>query len=167
MRKSIAVGFLHAGIVLTVWLNYAWQQRTLPRAWARTAPVDPYDLMRGRYVRIGILAQADEATRRGRSYDMGELFVEGGQLHIRKAQCCVAYLSQQQSGSEEVTLTEPARFYIAEGIADPSILQPGDELWVELTVPKEGAPRPVQLARKKKDGSWLPLPLGRAAAGTK
>lgn len=38
MRKSIAVRSIHAAIVLSVWLNYAWQQTTLPRAWARTAP---------------------------------------------------------------------------------------------------------------------------------
>lgn len=166
MRKSIAVGIVHAAIVLGVWLNYAWQQRTLPRAWARTAPYDPYDLMRGRYVQLRVLAIKEASTDQTRGSGWGELFIEGGRLHIREAGYCPIYYRQ---GAErgEVHLAEPVRFYIPEGIPDPSRLEPGDELWVELSVPKVDEPRPVQLARKKKDGSWMPLRLSLTDAGTK
>lgn len=88
-------------------------------------------------------------------------------MHIRQAVGCLSYSRERDSESEEVRLAESVRFYIPEGIPDPSLLEPGDELWVELSVPKTGEPRPVQLARKKKDGSWMPLRLSLTNAGTK
>ncbi len=167
MRKSIAVGIIHAAIVLSVWLNDAWQQTTLPRAWARTASYDPYDLMHGRYVQLRVLAIEDAAARRDPGSRKGKLFVEGGHLHIRQAVYCLSYSRERDPESEEVRLAKAVSFYIPEGIPDSSRLEAGDELWVELSVPKTGELRPVQLARKKKDGSWMPLRLSLTNAGTK
>ncbi|WP_031496308.1 GDYXXLXY domain-containing protein [Bryobacter aggregatus] len=163
MRKSFLVGLIQAGIVLSVWVNYAWQQRTLPRAWVRTAPYDPYDLMRGRYVSLTLTPEADEATRAVQNADpQGELFVEGGRLHIRTADCCVRFTPRgARTLNGFVRIIEPVRFHIPENIPDPSRQQDGDELWAEVVVPKAGAPRPTQLAVKKKDGSWVPLRLER------
>jgi hypothetical protein len=53
-------------------------------------------------------------------------------------------------------LDEPVDFYIAEHAADPTRLKPGQELWIEVTVPPQGPPRPLQLALKQ-DGVWKPL----------
>jgi hypothetical protein len=50
----------------------------------------------------------------------------------------------------------PVDFYIAEHAADPSRLMPGQELWIEVTLPPKGAPRPIQLALKD-NGAWKPL----------
>ena len=166
MRKSLAVAIIHAAIVLSVWANYAWQQRNLPRAWTKAVPYDPYDLLRGRYVQIRITTLVDPGTHPDGGAGKGRLFVQGGRLHLQPAECCVLFLSGRLNGAE-VTLTDPVRFYIPEGIPDPSRLEPGDELWVELSVPADAAPRPVQLARKKKDGSWLPMRLDSTRAGTK
>jgi uncharacterized membrane-anchored protein len=62
------------------------------------------------------------------------------------------------SGSrcDDLRLDEPVDFYIAEHAADPTRLQKGQELWIEVTVPHKGPPRPVQLALKQ-DGVWKPL----------
>jgi uncharacterized membrane-anchored protein len=57
---------------------------------------------------------------------------------------------------DEMRLDEPVNFYIAEHAADPTRLQPGQELWMEVTVPRQGPPRPLQLALKDKD-AWKPL----------
>ena len=46
--------------------------------------------------------------------------------------------------------TSPTRLPI------PSRLKPGQELWVEVTVPPKGQPRPMQVALKQ-DGVWKPL----------
>jgi hypothetical protein len=53
-------------------------------------------------------------------------------------------------------LNEPVDFYIAEHAADPSRLKPGQELWMEVTIPPQGPPRPLQLALKD-NGAWKPL----------
>jgi uncharacterized membrane-anchored protein len=53
-------------------------------------------------------------------------------------------------------LEEPVDFYIPEHAADPTPLKRGQELWIEVTVPHKGPPRPIQLALKQ-DGVWKPL----------
>ena len=53
-------------------------------------------------------------------------------------------------------IDEPVNFYIAEGASSPVPLKSGQELWIEVTVPAQGPPRPLQLALKQ-DGAWKPL----------
>jgi hypothetical protein len=53
-------------------------------------------------------------------------------------------------------IDEPVDFYIAEHAADPTPLKPGQELWIEVTIPPQGPPRPIQLALKD-NGAWKPL----------
>jgi hypothetical protein len=60
------------------------------------------------------------------------------------------------SSCDALRIVEPVDFYIAEHAVDPTPLKPGRELWVEVTVPPQGPPRPIQLALKQ-DGAWKPL----------
>lgn len=53
-------------------------------------------------------------------------------------------------------LFDPVNFYIAEHAPNPFPVKPGQELWVEVTVPPKGPPRPIQLALKQ-NGVWTPL----------
>jgi len=57
---------------------------------------------------------------------------------------------------DAMRLETPADFYITEHAANVGPLNPGQELWVEVTVRPQGPPRPVQLALKD-GGSWKPL----------
>jgi hypothetical protein len=57
---------------------------------------------------------------------------------------------------EEMRLFRPVDFYIPEHAVDPTGLKPGQELWIEVTVPPKGPPRPNQLALKE-NGAWHPL----------
>jgi hypothetical protein len=56
----------------------------------------------------------------------------------------------------EMRLDTPVNFYIAERATVPLPLRSGQELWIEVTVPPKGPPRPLQLALKQ-DGVWRPL----------
>jgi hypothetical protein len=60
------------------------------------------------------------------------------------------------SSCNAMRLDEPVDFYIAEHAADPTRLKAGQELWIEVTIPPQGPPRPLQLALKQ-DGIWKPL----------
>ena len=60
------------------------------------------------------------------------------------------------SSCEEMRISQPVDFYIAEHATDPTRLQQGQELWIEVTVPPKGPPRPLQLALKD-NGAWKPL----------
>jgi len=57
---------------------------------------------------------------------------------------------------DALRLEEPVNFYIPEHAASPTPLRPGQELWIEVTVPPKGPPRPIQLALKD-NGAWKPL----------
>jgi hypothetical protein len=60
------------------------------------------------------------------------------------------------SSCDALHVVAPVDFYIAEHAADPTPLKQGQELWIEVTIPAQGPPRPVQLALKQ-DGAWKPL----------
>ena len=57
---------------------------------------------------------------------------------------------------DAMRLAEWVNFYIAEHAASPLPFKPGAELWIEVTLPPKGPPRPLQLALKQ-DGAWKPL----------
>lgn len=57
---------------------------------------------------------------------------------------------------EDMRLFRPVDFYIPEHASDPTGLKPGQELWIEVTLPTQGPPRPIQLALKE-SGAWHPL----------
>ena len=60
------------------------------------------------------------------------------------------------SSCEDLRLDMPVDFYLAEHAANPTPVGAGKELWIEVTVPPKGPPRPVQLALKV-GGAWKPL----------
>lgn len=53
-------------------------------------------------------------------------------------------------------IDEPVSFYVEDASASPLPIQPGQEWWIEVTVPPQGPPRPLQLAVKQ-NGAWKPL----------
>jgi hypothetical protein len=73
-----------------------------------------------------------------------------------------AILPERMRGLPEtawaVVLDEPIPFFIPEHVPDPSRRQAGEELWVEVTLPKKGPLRPIRLGVKK-DAVLSPLAL--------
>ena len=57
---------------------------------------------------------------------------------------------------DQLNLSSPVDFYIPDTADDPTRLKPGQQLWIEVTLPPKGPPRPLQLARKD-NGVWKPL----------
>jgi uncharacterized membrane-anchored protein len=114
--------------------------------------------------------QSDGSTRKGPYtvkaeypvYFRAKLKVEGGRLlviRIPEADLSskgVDVTALPDSACDAMRLSEPVDFYIAEHANDPSRLQPSQELWMEVTVPPIGPPRPLQLALKD-NGAWKPL----------
>ena len=65
----------------------------------------------------------------------------------------------ERSGEKLAVLAEPVAFFIPEHVPDPLRRQEDEELWVEVTIPKKGPPRPIRLGVKKSDGPIVPLGL--------
>ncbi len=65
--------------------------------------------------------------------------------------------ARESATCDQMTLGQPVNFYIDEHVQSPLPVSAGQELWVEVTVPPKGVPRPIQLALKEADGAWKPL----------
>ena len=136
MKRGLILAGLHLAIVFTLVAKYAWDRETLPRAWSLTANFDPNLPVRGRYVslRLGVVAP----------FTRVRFLASKGQL-----------IAVPDGGG---VVNEPIAFFLPEHVADPSRLKPGEVLWVEVSVPKKGMPRPIRLAVKR-NGQLTPLEL--------
>lgn len=150
------VAALHVAIVASLGAKLLVDRATRPRVWARAAPVDPNLPIRGRYVRLNVEAVPSSEPMIGGSHIA--LSVRDGQLVATPAggasKLTVRFV--ERGGDRVAVVNEPLAYFIPEHVADPSRRPPGEELWVEVTLPRAGAPRPIQLGVKK-DGMLTPL----------
>lgn len=153
--RGILIGAVQCLMVLSVAGKYAFDRATLPRAWVKAAPVDPNYWLRGRYFSLSLQVEMPEGDK---DYSQSvRLHAQGGRLIATpepNGHGLTVYRMQQQPW----VLAKQVAFYLPERAVDPSHLKPGEELWVEVSVPKNGPPRPLRLALKK-DGNLVPLPL--------
>jgi hypothetical protein len=64
--------------------------------------------------------------------------------------------AQPGTQCNQMRLEKPVDFFVGEKTRSPLPLKAGQELWIEVTVPPKGPPRPLQLALKD-NGAWKPL----------
>jgi hypothetical protein len=160
--RGIAVALLQCLIVLSLAGKYAIDRERLPRAWARALPADPNLPIRGRYVSLRLeVDTANGPTPAGIPPVGGPvvLSAQNGRLVAAPATSATGSGTLlSAAGPDRWTLQEPVAFFISERVPDPSRRPRGEELWVEVSVPRKGPPRPLRLAVKK-DGVLTPLDL--------
>ena len=175
--KGLIVAALHIALVASLGGKLLYDRATRPRVWARTANYDPDLPIRGRYVSLsievtpeGFRANVQQGNKQY-PYDYG--YGKPVKLEVRDGKL-VALLSSEDTNvyaapqmryvqgkelvSDLVYITEPVAFFIPEHAPNPAWLNKGEELWVEVTVPKKGPPRPIRLGIKK-DVVLRPLSL--------
>ena len=156
LKKGLIVAAIHLAMVGSLGAKLLVDRATRPRVWARTAPIDPDDPLRGRYVRLRV---EGEPIGFGEASDMSVRLTESkGQLAFAPATSSLVARVSTRNGQRVATLDQPLAFFIPEHVPDPSVREAGEELWVEVTLPKQGPPRPIRLAVKK-DGVLTPLDL--------
>ena len=173
-------------IVSSIAGKYLWQRWRCPRVWTRAAAIDPDLPMRGRYLSLQLTVDACQSTLPSAKFATFPRDVNGAiksgpyvlrprpvlfraNLKVENNQLVALRVEGQEDSSvgEEISaspgapcnqmqLFDPVDFYIADTAKSPLPLQPNQELWIEVTVPPTGPPRPLQLALKQ-DGSWKPL----------
>ena len=162
LYKGLILMALHVAIVCSLGAKLLYDRATCPRVWVQSAPVDPDLFIRGRYVQLGILVEVED-PRRG--YPV-RLFVEdnrliarrvagfggAGPVHTQPLRRDLIRPGEQA----QALLQPPLAFFIPDYVPDPSVRPEGEELWVEVTVPKKGPPRPIRLGVKK-NGVITPL----------
>jgi hypothetical protein len=153
LQKGLALAGVQLAIVLTMAGKYTMDRNQLPRVWAKSMPFDPNLPIRGRYVRLRLHVTNPPTTEYGKS--VRYIRTADGGLGAELDEHGTTTLSPM--GTE--ASTEPVAFFIPEHIADPSIRAKGEELWVEVTLPRKGTPRPIRLGVKKDGGAIQPLDI--------
>jgi GDYXXLXY protein len=176
VRNGLLLAGLHVVLVASLGAKLLVDRATLPRAWARAAPVDPNLPIRGRYVSLRLEIAAPPGLQappprtvtlpNGQTYTPPPdalwvtLQLQNGQLVALRSTEWQGLPStpRLRDGQPVLGLQEPLAYFIPDGVPDPSVRAKGEELWVEVSIPARGAPRPIRLGVKK-DGVLTPLEL--------
>jgi hypothetical protein len=171
MRKGLLVALIHVLLVCSLGAKLLHDRATQPRAWVETRSFDPTLPIRGRYAQLSAVVQTDAPRPDEKTANLAPSAWRGGswyrvRLESRKGRL---FAAQDEHGPAHVlyrvvggsgwfaTLPEPLLFFIPDTAADPTRLKPGETLWVEVTIPKKGPPRPIRLAVSRPGGSFTPL----------
>jgi hypothetical protein len=152
LTKGLILCGVQTAMILSIGGKLLLDRATLPRLWVRVRPYDPNLPIRGRYVSLTLNAEA-HGFNDGTAYDQAKYSVEDGKLIARPA-------ALDGTGTTVASGTAPVQiaYFIPEHVPDPSIRAADEELWAEVTVPRKGPPRPIQLGVKK-NGVITPLKL--------
>jgi hypothetical protein len=169
--KGLVIAAVQLGLVASLGAKLLYDRETRPRVWALTAPYDPNLPIRGRYVSLQLVVEPRniQETKPGTGFQSlppVTLSVEDDRLvadaipQERGYDPSDLHLRAMTRGDKKLSvLDKPVAFFISENIPDPSRRQPGEELWVEVTIPKKGPPRPIRLGVKQGESPIVPLEL--------
>lgn len=164
--KGLIIAAVQVGLVASLGAKLLYDRATRPRLWTRAAPYDPNLPIRGRYVSLQLVVEprSRRETKPGTVYQPSRsvsLRVEGDRLvaepNPQESDLHVRFIDRR--GEKLAVLDQPVAFFITEHISDPSLRSQDEQLWVEVTIPTKGPPRPIRLGVKKGDGPITPLEL--------
>lgn len=157
LYRGLLVALVQCTLVLSMTAKYQWDRDRLPRVWAKVGPVDPNAPIRGRYLQLRLEVEMDSAA--GSAPERVRLYVRDGRLMAKVDPSGALRVWNLRSEKDtSAFLQEPVSFFLSDTAKDPSRLQPGEELWAEVSVPPDSLPRPIRLGIKK-DGSLTALDL--------
>ena len=165
LTKSLVVALIHILIVLSLGGKLLYDRQTRPRVWVRTRSVDPDLPIRGRYMALRLQVQAPWfQAKQNYVWNSVTLAADNGTLVANKSETStgisVSFWGNRpnqpnQQPPSELFLDQGVLFFLPEHAEFPR-LDAGEELWAEVTIPRKGPPRPIQLALKR-GTEWKPL----------
>ena len=157
MTTALVLAASHMAIVASLGAKLVIDRATLPRVWARTAPIDPSLPIRGRYVRLRIEAEPSGDLAPDQTSTAVRFTVRDDRLVAMTGDGALFAAIEERDGQKLAIPYQALAYFIPSDAPDPSRRQAGEELWVEVTVPRQGLPRPIRLGIKR-DGILTPLP---------
>ena len=159
-RAGVVLALFQAGLLLLVGLTFWIERLTAPRLWARVQPVDPNLPIRGRYVSLRLRVPLSGVDTSESTTQSVILQGQGDRLVAENDGDGERYAGAliRRDGQTLVELSEPLALFIPPDVKDPSRRSPSDPLWVEVTLPRSGPPRPIQLGVMR-GGRVRPLSL--------
>jgi hypothetical protein len=166
LHKGVVLAAIHIVIVCSLGAKLLIDRAHYPRVWVKAAAYDPNLPIRGRYASVRLIIDAPAAQAKplmeydGVAYpsnvQRARLVVQNGKLIAIDDNWGTVYYRRMTN--DQVQLYDSIAFFINERVKDPTVRAGDEELWVEVTVPRKGPPRPIRLAVKK-NGSMQPLQL--------
>ena len=169
-RKGFLLAAIHLTLVLSIAAKLMYDRATRPRVWALAEAYDPDLPIRGRYLSERLRIPAEGFSYKKSSQpNTNDWFLnrEWAYLEVRDGQLIARqqgngpgewmHLGKNVDGSLIAVSEEPVLVFISENVQIPG-LKPGQETWVEVTLPAQGPPRPIRMGMKK-DGVLTPLKL--------
>jgi hypothetical protein len=175
-KRGTAVALLHVALVSSLGAKLLIDRATRPRLWVKTAQVDPDLPIRGRYLGLRLTVNVPDSVRyhqeQGKySYYRSpavRLVVRDGKLWAEDYKHSELYASPLRYPDYNATEDEKRKFLATQEFAvgpvpyfiaeHPKLPARGTEIWAEVTVPKNGPPRPIQLGVVR-EGEFQPLDL--------
>jgi hypothetical protein len=179
-QRAIVLLAVQAVLVLSIAGKYLYERKVCPRVWVRAAQYDPNLPMRGRYLALALTVDAcglpqhaahhfgppvqsvlgDDTPRQWRVRPVAQ---DGKLVPVLAGETDRPELTDELTlwrnrSCNRAVLGKGVEYFIADTAKGPFPLKKGEELWVEVTVPPVGPPRPIQLALSK-DGAFTPLNL--------
>lgn len=160
LARGLVIAVVHVLLVTAVAGVLLYERHALPSAWVLTTGVDPVLPIRGRYVSLNLMVEPRGDVPPQSVPDHGAivetaLTVEDGRLVATvlppaEAEAMIGWRGPAIRRADSPTgpvwvLVQPIAFFLPEDAPDPTRLKPGQELWAEVTVPREGPPRPIRL----------------------
>jgi hypothetical protein len=173
-RAGLALALLQGSLLLGLGGVMQAERALLPRGWVRSDAYDPELPIRGRYISLQLLVPAVQLApasgSEGSDADV-QLRVQGNRLEaivVPEDQAgstkAIPAQIEQVDGAMVARLAEPVAVFIPADAADPSRPAGGQELWVEVSLVKEGPPRPIQLGIRRPGQARIePLQFHRPA----
>lgn len=168
--KGLLLAAIQIALVLSLGAKLLYDRKTRPRVWVLSEVYDPELPIRGRYLseRLSVPAEGFEfkdvnSQNSGGWYAnmrSASLEVRNGRLVARPQDSGpseMIHLRKNADGTIVAVTDQPVLVFIPEHAVVPS-LKPGQEMWVEVTVPVQGPPRPIRIGVKK-DGVITPVNL--------
>jgi hypothetical protein len=163
--KGVVLAAIHLLLVGSLGAKLIIDRARLPRVWVKTAPRDPNLPIRGRYVDLALEVRAvppfvakARDTYDGVSWRSVPLEIQNGELLALSDRDGANQVQFNVKDPERARLWSGVAYFIPEHAQDPSIRPQGEELWVEVSVPRKGPPRPIRLGIRK-GGQLQPLDL--------
>ncbi|MGB7282158.1 MAG: hypothetical protein WBE13_07850 [Candidatus Acidiferrum sp.] len=171
-QRGVLFAVIQVALVSSLGAKLMWDRETLPRGWAATRGYDPDLPIRGRYINISLLVKADkvfpslptESHNTAPSCVFGSqnvyLTVENGRVVANPADHFTGLTvsgPRWQDGEMLAMLSPPVVYFLPEHALNPMSGRPTGTLFLELTVPREGPPRPIRFGTRA-GGEIISLP---------
>lgn len=169
-KKGLLLGLLQLLVVLSLSGKLLYDRMTRPRAWVLAATYDPELPIRGRYLSERLQFPVEGFTYEApQNRNVSDWFANRrwAYLEVRDGRLIGkargegpggwVYLHRNPDASVVAFSEEPVLVFIPEKAVVPE-LKRGEEMWVEVTIPKKGPPRPIRMGLKKV-GVLTPLEL--------